>query len=47
MDTLRMWVLKIGAVVKLQPTGMTLHLSSYHPGQAWWTALSAHPVFRE
>lgn len=47
MDTLRLWVLKIGAVVKLQPAAMTLHLSSHHPGQALWAALMAHPVFRE
>ena len=50
LDTLRLRVLKIAGGVReaWPPFGprFCLHLSSYHPGEAWWRALAARPTPR-
>jgi hypothetical protein len=41
LDTLRLWVVKIGGRVRQLFTKVRLHLASGHPGQRLWQALSS------
>lgn len=41
LDTLRLWVVKIGGRVRQLFTKVRLHLASGHPGQRMWQALSS------
>jgi hypothetical protein len=40
LDTLRLYLIKIGGRVRELMTKVRLHLASGHPGQGWWHALS-------
>lgn len=43
LDTLRLWLLKIGGWVQRALEGIRLHLASSHPGEALWYLLAARP----
>jgi hypothetical protein len=43
LDTLRLWLLKIGGWVRQQLHGVRLHLASSHPGQPLWRLLATRP----
>jgi hypothetical protein len=40
LDTLRLYLIKIGGRVRELTTKIRLHLASGHPGQHLWSALS-------
>lgn len=44
LDTLRLWLIKIGGRVRQLLTKVRLHLASGHPGQRLWRALAEGPV---
>lgn len=43
LDTLRLWLLKIGGWVQRYLGGIHLHLASSHPGEPLWHLLTARP----
>ncbi len=43
LDTLRLWLLKIGGWLQYRPTGTRLHLASSHPGEPLWHRLATRP----
>lgn len=43
LDTLRLWLLKIGGWLRFQLGGIRLHLASSHPGEPLWHLLAARP----
>lgn len=43
LDTLRLWLLKIGGWVQRYLGGIRLHLASSHPGEPLWHLLAAQP----
>jgi hypothetical protein len=43
LDTLRLWLLKIGGWVRRHLGGIRLHLASSHPGQPLWELLASRP----
>jgi len=43
LDTLRLWLLKVGGWVRRQVHGIRLHLASSHPGEPLWHILAARP----
>jgi hypothetical protein len=44
LDTLRLWLIKIGGRVRQLLTKVRLHLASGYPGQRLWQALAEGPV---
>lgn len=44
LDTLRLWLIKVGGRVRQLLTKMRLHLASGHPGQRLWQALAEGPI---
>ncbi len=44
LDTLRLWLIKIGGRVRQLLTKVRLHLASGHPGQRLWRALAERPA---
>jgi hypothetical protein len=43
LDTLRLWLLKIGGWVRRKLGGIRLHLASSHPGEPLWHLLASRP----
>jgi hypothetical protein len=43
LDTLRLWLLKIGGWVRWHLGGIRLHLASSHPGEPLWHLLASRP----
>jgi hypothetical protein len=43
LDTLRLWLLKIGGWLRVQLGGIRLHLASSHPGEPLWHLLASRP----
>jgi len=43
LDTLRLWLLKIGGWVRQHLSGIRLHLASSHPGEPLWRLLAERP----
>lgn len=43
LDTLRLWLLKVGGWVRQQLQGIRLHLASSHPGEPLWYLLASRP----
>ncbi len=43
LDTLRLWLLKIGGWVRRHVDGIRLHLASSHPGEPLWRLLADRP----
>jgi hypothetical protein len=43
LDTLRLWLLKIGGWVRHSLGGIRLHLASSHPGEPLWHLLASRP----
>jgi hypothetical protein len=43
LDTLRLWLLKIGGWVRQHLSGIRLHLASSHPGEPLWRLLAQRP----
>jgi Transposase DDE domain group 1 len=43
LETVRLWVVKIGGRVRQWPDRVRLHLASSHPGQHLWRLLAAFP----
>lgn len=43
LDTLRLWLLKIGGWVRRHAQGIRLHLASSHPSEPLWYLLASHP----
>ena len=43
LDTLRLWLLKIGGWVQRYLAGIRLHLTSSHPGEPLWLLLASRP----
>jgi DDE family transposase len=46
LDTLRIWLIKIGGRVRQLATKVRLHLASGHPGQRLWEALATRSAAR-
>ncbi len=44
LDTLRLWLIKIGGRVRELLTKVRLHMASGHPGQRLWRALAEEPM---
>jgi hypothetical protein len=54
LDTLRLTLLKVGAIFRQRSTTLTLHLATSHPAQHLWSLLASHlprrypaPILRE
>jgi hypothetical protein len=43
LDTLRLWLLKIGGWLRFHLGGIRLHLASSHPGEPLWHLLASRP----
>lgn len=43
LDTLRLWLLKVGGWVRRHREGIRLHLASSHPGEPLWFLLASRP----
>ena len=43
LDTLRLWLLKVGGWLRPSLTGIRLHLASSHPGEPLWYLLASRP----
>ncbi len=43
LDTLRLWLLKVGGWVRQHVHGLRLHLASSHPGEPLWRLLADRP----
>jgi Transposase DDE domain group 1 len=43
LDSLRLWLLKIGGWVRRTVEGIRLHLAASHPGEPLWQVLASRP----
>jgi hypothetical protein len=43
LDTLRLWLLKVGGWLRWHQGGIRLHLAASHPGEPLWLLLAARP----